>query len=528
MPDLISTLNLTVIDNVRLEFEKHINKKLLDDYRLPVSTTKANVIIGLSGGSDSSVLAMFAAIFLAPHYPNIQYLFTDTKAEPKSCYETLNKLEKLLAIKITRLIPEVGLFELIDSYNGFLPSSRDRYCTKQLKINPLMSFVANLPKDAPFISLAGIRIDEADREGVTFSHDLERGLSAYPFIDLGITKAQVLSILNATIGIPSTYRYKSRSGCFSCFFARNSEILGMLHHDPVSFMIAEGYEKLCEEDKARWNNMPKLLSNIGIRPYYPVPSFVDIRHSDRFPKKRPTFSKQLNSPMEDLFGFSDNEGIDSGDDLFIAIGLYVNEALGAFGGREFTPGVYWSEFITISPSYEGLNVALGNYYEYRKTTPMPIYDVADLKIVIVQIRFYKGVIDAAGPSSQSYTWKKGVAYKQLRHLAAQCQSVLETTDLERRSRQCKTIMKDARASGDVDAYLDARESLAEVLQSKRAIGCKQNGRIIWEGIFTPSRKVKKAVQLQLEGVSIETLKINPPREGLEFDEVARACIACQI
>jgi len=77
-------------------------------------------------------------------------------------------------------------------------------------------------------------------------------------------------------------------------------------------------------------------------------------------------------------------------------------------------------------------------------------------------------------------------------------------------------------------YLDARESLGAILHVKRTAGKGSGGYIVWEGLYSPTAKVKKSVQLSLEGISVETVKGKVPREGLEFDEVARACIACQV
>lgn len=215
MVSTIPLLNLENLDRNKAVFAQFINSKLLENYRLPVLSNDAHVLIGVSGGADSAVLAMFAASYLQPHYPNIHYIFTDTKAEPTSCYKVLDDLESLLGIKITRIEPELGLFELIDQYNGFLPGTKARYCTKELKIKPLQDYISSIPAGTPFISLAGIRYDESDREGVTFTHELERGRSAFPFVDLKVTKADVFAILHMTIGIPTQYAYKSRSGCFS-------------------------------------------------------------------------------------------------------------------------------------------------------------------------------------------------------------------------------------------------------------------------------------------------------------------------
>lgn len=159
-----------------------------------------------------------AVIYLAPHYPDIEFLFTDTKAEPESCYETLDKIEALTGITIQRIVPTKGLHELIDKYNGFLPNTKARWCTRQLKIEPLMKYMSSLKTGYVHVSLSGIRYDEPNRDGIKFVHSMENSNALFPFVDLKITKSMVFDILHNTIGVPSTYSFRSRSGCYSCFF----------------------------------------------------------------------------------------------------------------------------------------------------------------------------------------------------------------------------------------------------------------------------------------------------------------------
>jgi len=122
---------------VKALFEEHADRDVLESYRLPVADVRARVVVGVSGGADSSVLALFAAVYLKPVYPNLEFLFTDTKAEPESCYETLDKIEAL-GMNITRVEHKKGLFGMIEQYNGYLPStlssllrvnSRSRCCS---------------------------------------------------------------------------------------------------------------------------------------------------------------------------------------------------------------------------------------------------------------------------------------------------------------------------------------------------------------------------------------------------------------
>lgn len=520
-----STVIATDRPNVNLNFikslfELHVDRELLEGYRLPVRSNDITVVVGMSGGADSTVLGLYAAAYLAPRYANIEFVFTDTEAEPESCYETLDSVDAITNTKITRLLPKRGLFELINQYNGFLPNSRARWCTRELKIETLKEYMSQCQNDREIISLAGIRYDEADRDGISFQYTMENTSAAFPFIDLKITKEMVFDILQKSIGIPSTYAYRSRSGCYACFFQRNQEIIGMLFNNPQHFAKTESYEKLTEEDRARWQ-VPVTLAERGIKGYYPIPAFVDIRKPDVAPQLPPIQPKaKKDSATVDMFSTAEAEV--PKQSLFAAFALYTDSALNWFGGRQFTPGVYWQEFITVSTSLRGLKSALGNYFTFKMTTLMPHYDPKDLKIVIAQIDFPEGVLDTNKPSKESFTWKSGTSYAQLRHLAMNCQTSLEAKDLQRRYDEAVSSMRSA------TSLLKAKDAAAEVLSLKRLIDkTSAPGVVAWEGIYTPSAPVQRTVQLQLAGVSVNT-KRTKAREGLEFDEVPMACISCSI
>ncbi len=518
----IPTINLGEIDHIKRLFEAHVDREQLENYRLQVADNRTRVIVGLSGGADSTVLALFAAAYLAPHYPNIEFLFTDTKAEPESCYETLDKVERVTGIPITRIVPEKGLFEIVEHYNGFLPNTQQRYCTRELKLNPLLAYMKSKESEFGYVSLAGIRVDEADRDGVSFAYSMENANAQFPLISLSITKKMVFDILARSVGIPGAYRFRSRSGCSCCFFQRNAELIGLLMNSPADFLAAEKLEKLSDSDSLRWDSIPTGFTGAGLSGFYPVPAFIDIRKPNTLPEKnQPRLKDKTHIAMDDLFGGTTIPA--HVDDVFVAYALYTHAALWLYGSREFTPGVYFQELITVSTSLNGIKSALGTYYQFRMTTPMPQYDLDDLRIVIAQIQFAQGTVDTSPPSTDSYTWKSGVAYKQLRHLVAHCSITLERKDLERRYLDALDILENA--SND-DIFMDAAEQVQTNLELLLKAP-KATGKVVWEGLFTPTRQSSKQLQLQLSGLSIDTEQ-SRVRAGIEFDDVPRACIVCSL
>ena len=520
----IAVKQIDSIDHIKKLFEMFIDRETLEAYRLPVKDASTRVIVGLSGGADSSVLALFAAAYLAPLYPHLIFCFTDTGAEPDSCYTALDQIEELTGIKVVRVQPEEDLFQLVDRYNGFLPSTKARWCTKSLKVEPLKQFMKSIPSDAGYVSLAGIRYDEADRDGISFQYSMEQDASAaFPFIDLKITKSMVFSILDRSIGIPETYKYRSRSGCYNCFFQRNAEIVGMLENDPDKFAITESYEKLSPADEERWGSIPTTLTDAGFPAAYPVPAFIDVRKDQKVPEKAPEKAKVKTSEHQGaLFGYEPEDEQNGVEDLFVAFALYTDHRLQQFTGREFTPACYWQELITISPSLTGIKSALGNHYAFKRTTPMPHYDLEDMQIVIAQIRFPAGTVDTKAPGADSYTWKSETAYKQLRNLVRHCQVVLQKADIQRRYADAMEILK--HHGSDDTIALTAMEQI-DTLGNMVAKLPETTGELVWEGLYTPSKSVEKQVQMQLDGISVQTER-KVAREGLEYDEVPKACVMC--
>lgn len=194
-------------------------------------------VLGLSGGKDSSALA----IYMRDRVPEMEYVFCDTAKELPETYEFITKMEAYLGKPIKRLLSERDFDHYLRVYNGYLPSSRMRWCTRLLKLKPFEQYVGN----DPVINYVGIRADE-NREG--YISTKPNITSVFPFREDGITKADVLRILEESgVGIPAYYSWRSRSGCFFCFFQRKEEWVGLKREHPEFFEQAKAYEKVDPE-----------------------------------------------------------------------------------------------------------------------------------------------------------------------------------------------------------------------------------------------------------------------------------------
>ncbi len=204
-----------------------------------MSNEKVRHILSLSGGKDSTALA----IYMQGKIPNVEYVFCDTGEELPETYEYLEKLEVFLGKPIIRLNPDRPFNHFLDLYGGILPDARTRWCTRMLKLRPFEQYIGN----DQVISYIAIRSDEEHRKGyITKKNNIE---VCYPFIADGINKEGVYQILNQSgLGLPEYYEWRSRSGCYFCFFQQKIEWVGLLENHPDLFKKAAMLEKYNEEN----------------------------------------------------------------------------------------------------------------------------------------------------------------------------------------------------------------------------------------------------------------------------------------
>lgn len=192
-------------------------------------------VCGISGGKDSSALA----VYLGRVRPDldIEYFFCDTGAELPETYEYLTRLETVLGKPIARLNAERGFDHWFEVYRGMLPSPQVRWCTRMMKIAPLEAWIG----DEPTTSYVAIRADEASRKGYVSTKP--NITSVFPFVEDGIDHEGVLRILDdAGIGLPSYYEWRTRSGCYFCFYQRKAEWVGLAERHPDLFERAVAIE----------------------------------------------------------------------------------------------------------------------------------------------------------------------------------------------------------------------------------------------------------------------------------------------
>ncbi len=228
------------------------------------SQPEARHIVSVSGGKDSAALA----VYLSQMFPQIpaEYVFCDTGCELSETYEYLERLQGLLGKPIVRvnaivhgryrgvMKPGRNPFDhCLRMYGGFLPSPRSRWCTRALKIEPFEEFIGA----STAFSYIGIRADE-DRLGYKpkkppkFSQR-PNIIPIYPFRDDDIGLVGVKRILEESgLGIPEYYQWRSRSGCYFCFYQQIGEWQGLLQNHPDLFEKAKSYETKKNGKRFTW------------------------------------------------------------------------------------------------------------------------------------------------------------------------------------------------------------------------------------------------------------------------------------
>lgn len=224
----------------------------------------ARHIVPLSGGKDSTALA----IYLTRNYPEIdfEYVFSDTGAELPEAYDYFERLEHVLGRKVTRItaLDMLGMKEkhgrspfdviLYEHFSGFLPSPQSRWCTRMLKIHPYERYIGG---DRAYSYIA-IRADE-NRQGyvaggkpVLLSEE-PNIVPVYPFKDDGVNIEEVQRLLDDSgLGLPKYYEWRSRSGCYFCFYQQVAEWQGLKERHPELYERAKNYEQGQNGRKFSW------------------------------------------------------------------------------------------------------------------------------------------------------------------------------------------------------------------------------------------------------------------------------------
>jgi 3'-phosphoadenosine 5'-phosphosulfate sulfotransferase (PAPS reductase)/FAD synthetase len=228
------------------------------------------VFCGISG-KDSACAALVYKAFNPD--ANITYFFNDVGAEYPELYAWLEQIKVLLQQDIEFI--SADLHKIIEQETSgdksFLPSRKQRYCTRKAKIEPMEKFFKESTKE-PCQIVYGLRYDERDRVGYIPVAN-SNITPVYPLIERKISIREVYEILAAKNALPPFHRWnrlesaviaqlgtwwmnklpfwyvntllkgRSRDNCYFCFNQSAWEFLYLMETHPDLYEKAASYEK---------------------------------------------------------------------------------------------------------------------------------------------------------------------------------------------------------------------------------------------------------------------------------------------
>lgn len=174
------------------------------------------------------------ALRLAEVEPDVEriYVCTPTGDELPEMFEHWLTLGELLG---SRILPVVAssLEDRIQHYNA-LPNWRQRWCTRELKIEPYATFLA---AKAPAVAYVGLRADEEGRGGVDYAAMVPGCAVRYPLREWGWGLADVLGYLDRRgVTVPA------RTDCGACFFQTLGQWFDLWEQYPARWATYERWE----------------------------------------------------------------------------------------------------------------------------------------------------------------------------------------------------------------------------------------------------------------------------------------------
>jgi 3'-phosphoadenosine 5'-phosphosulfate sulfotransferase (PAPS reductase)/FAD synthetase len=207
-------------------------KNLLKGPRIVVRPEVADglVVASISGGKDSTAMAL---ALLEAEVP-FRAVFADTQWEAQETYEHLDRLERLIG-PIARVRAKLTMRAAVHDRAGF-PSRLQRWCTRELKLTPLLAFREQLSAEdgRETIAAVGIRAAESARraEALEWEDHDKMGLTWRPILSWSV--ADVLAIHHRHgVTVNALYqRGHARVGCFPCVMSSKEDIRLIAEHAP--------------------------------------------------------------------------------------------------------------------------------------------------------------------------------------------------------------------------------------------------------------------------------------------------------
>ena len=214
--------------------------------------------VSISGGRTSAYMAIKLKMQYSDRF-DLKFVYANTGIEHEETLIFLDKIDQRYQLNVVWVEavshPEFGkgsthtvvdfesacrddrLFnEMVDVYG--IPNQAYPHCTRELKINPMNSYVKSIGWNKEFRAI-GIRVDEIGRAGEKASIDRK----LYPLIDFFPTDKE--GVIDFFKGRDYDLKIQEHLGnCVSCWKKSDKKLLRIINDEPERF---ESFRKMEEE-----------------------------------------------------------------------------------------------------------------------------------------------------------------------------------------------------------------------------------------------------------------------------------------
>lgn len=221
--------------------------------------------ISFSGGVESTTMCVL-------YGKGATAIWCDTGAEHDEMYERIDFCEKRIKeihngdFELLRIYPEVNIKgESIKSLTDailkwkYMPTIRQRYCTKHFKIIPIDNF---LKKQGECELMIGFNADEEPGNDRTGNFMKCKNVKyTYPLYEDGLDREDCEVILKKYDLHPEFPIYMKRGGCYMCLFKDKNQYKAMALFDQKTFKKVKELELKYQDGRKRF--FP-IMSHTGI------------------------------------------------------------------------------------------------------------------------------------------------------------------------------------------------------------------------------------------------------------------------
>jgi hypothetical protein len=209
--------------------------------------------ISFSGGVESTTMCIL-------YGKGATAIFSDTGNEEPEMYERLNFVEQSMKVihngdfelvrvkpkKIAKGVECTSLEQLCLTW-GIFPSSNRRFCTKDLKIDPIDNY---LKAQGECELMIGLNTDEV---GLRTGNQSELPNVTYttPLANDGLSRQDCIDLLDEYGLAPNFPPYMQRGGCRLCFFRGKKEAKAKYFFNREGFLEDKAFEDLLNEQGTR-------------------------------------------------------------------------------------------------------------------------------------------------------------------------------------------------------------------------------------------------------------------------------------